>query len=164
MTLDRLWAGWRLHYVDGAAREPNEGQCLFCGLGSMDPSGADVIAENDDVYVVPNAYPYTSGHLLVVPRRHVAALDALDAREAGLLMEMMRSAATAVTAAYRPDGINIGMNLGRAAEAGIPGHLHVHVLPRWHADTNFMTSVAEARVLPESLPDTLERLRAAWPT
>ena len=104
-----------------------------------------------------------SGHLLVMPYRHVGDLEDLAADEATELWGAVRTAAVALKAAYRPDGLNVGANLGRAAGAGVPGHLHLHVLPRWGGDSNFVTSVAEARVLPEALPTTYERLRAAWP-
>jgi ATP adenylyltransferase len=137
---------------------------LFCGLASAPPDEAQVVAVDDRVFAALNAYPYTSGHVMVAPRRHEADLEMLDDADAAALMEMIRRATTAIKAAYRPDGINIGMNLGRAAGAGVPGHLHAHVLPRWVGDTNFMTAVAEARVLPEPLAATLERLRGAWPT
>jgi ATP adenylyltransferase len=101
---------------------------------------------------------------MVAPNRHVADLEALTTDEADAVMAMTRDAVVALKAAYTPDGINVGMNLGRAAGAGVPGHLHVHAVPRWTGDTNFMTSVAEIRVLPESLPQTFDRVRAAWPT
>ena len=164
--LDRMWAGWRTEYIDavvgeGAARVD---ACLFCALGDAEPDEALVIVRGDDCYAVLNAYPYTSGHMMVVPNRHVGELDDLTAQEATRVMAMTQQATTAIRAAYAPEGMNVGMNLGRAAGAGIPGHLHVHVLPRWSADTNFMTSVAESRVLPEPLSKALERLRAAWPS
>ena len=109
-----------------------------------------------------NAYPYTSGHLMVMPRRHVGDLEDLKAEEATELWLAVSAGVKAVKKAYRPEGLNVGMNLGRAAGAGIPGHLHVHVLPRWAGDSNFMTSVAEARVMPETLSRSAEKLRAAW--
>jgi ATP adenylyltransferase len=100
---------------------------------------------------------------MVAPLRHVATLDALPRQEAAALIAVVQDATTAVEHAYSPDGINVGVNIGRAAGAGIPGHVHVHVLPRWSGDTNFMTSVAETRVLPEALGASWEKLRAAWP-
>lgn len=163
MTLERLWAGWRAAYIDTIATQAPSGDCLFCGLLREEADEAGLLAANDRVYAVLNAYPYTSGHLMVAPVRHEGELDALTEEEAAALMTMTQAATTAVRLAYEPDGINVGMNLGRAAGAGVPGHLHVHVLPRWVGDTNFLTSVAEARVLPEPLSATLERLRAAWP-
>ena len=110
-----------------------------------------------------NAYPYTSGHLLVVPRRAVAALAELTEDEHAALWSMVRDAVAAVEAAYSPDGVNVGLNQGAAAGAGVPSHLHVHVLPRWSGDTNFMTTTADTRVLPEALGETWRRLVEAWP-
>ncbi|MCA1847176.1 MAG: HIT domain-containing protein, partial [Actinobacteria bacterium] len=110
-----------------------------------------------------NAYPYTSGHLLVMPTRHVGDIEDLDGDEGAAVWATATAAVGALKAAYRPDGVNLGVNLGRSAGAGVPGHFHVHVLPRWNGDTNFMTTVAEARVLPEALPDTYAKVRDAWP-
>jgi diadenosine tetraphosphate (Ap4A) HIT family hydrolase len=163
VTLERLWAGWRATYIDTIATRASSGDCLFCGLLHEDADEVGILATNDRVYAVLNAYPYTSGHLMVAPVRHEGELDELTEDEAAALMTMTQHATTAVRVAYEPDGMNVGMNLGRAAGAGVPGHVHVHVLPRWVGDTNFLTSVAEARVLPEPLSTTLDRLRAAWP-
>ena len=110
-----------------------------------------------------NAYPYTSGHLLVVPRRAVAVLAELTEDEHAALWSTVRDAVTAVEAAYSPGGVNVGLNQGAAAGAGVPSHLHVHVLPRWSGDTNFMTATADTRVLPEALGETWRRLVEAWP-
>jgi ATP adenylyltransferase len=164
VTLDRLWAGWRSSYIDGVAtQQPVEGECLFCALLAADADEALVIARNDHVFAVLNAYPYTSGHLMVAPVRHEGTLSGLSAAEAGALIEMTQDATVALERAYSPDGVNVGANLGRAAGAGIPGHVHMHALPRWVGDTNFMTAVAEARVLPEPLTTSWEKLRAGWP-
>lgn len=165
MSLDRLWAAWRSDYVEGVAtQEPVAGdECLLCRLAQEDPDDKQVIVRGARVYAVLNAYPYTSGHMMVVPVRHVGQLEELDDEELSAVMAMTRDATVSVRTAYSCDGINVGMNLGRAAGAGIPGHLHVHVVPRWYGDTNFMTSIAEVRVLPEALPTTWEKLRAAWP-
>ena len=163
MGLDRLWAGWRSPYLREATDERRlAGECLFCALAAADPDEAFVVASSERVFVVLNAYPYTSGHVMVAPRRHEGDLEALPAEEAAALMHMTQRATAAIKRAYAPHGVNIGVNLGAAAGAGVPGHVHVHVLPRWHADTNFMTTVAEARVLPEALDETLARLRSAW--
>jgi ATP adenylyltransferase len=166
MTLDRLWAGWRSSYIEEVATQrPPEGSagCLFCALVEADPDEALVLARDDHVFAVMNAYPYTSGHLMVAPIRHEGSLAALSRDEAYALMAMTQDATLALDRAYTPDGMNVGVNLGRSAGAGIPGHLHVHALPRWDGDTNFMTTVAEARVLPEPLHRSWEKLRAAWP-
>ena len=161
MSLDRLWAGWRSTYIEHVANvDPADGECLFCSLADRED---ELVAREPHAFAILNRYPYTSGHMLVAPTRHTGDLEALGADEASALMRMTQHATGAVKAAYQPDGVNVGLNLGRAAGAGIPGHLHVHVLPRWVGDTNFMTSVAEARVLPETLSTSLEKLRAAWP-
>jgi ATP adenylyltransferase len=165
VSLERLWAGWRAEYVGSVGPpEVEAATCLFCGLEAADPTEAGVIARDDHAFGVVNAYPYTSGHLMIAPLAHGAALEALAAADANALMAMTQRAVVAVKAAYAPAGINVGMNLGRAAGAGVPGHLHMHVVPRWDGDTNFMTSIAETRVLPEDLRTTADRLRAAWPS
>lgn len=163
MALDRLWAGWRSPYLasaTGGARAT--GECLFCAMAAADPDEALVVAREARAFVVLNLYPYTSGHVMVAPVRHVADLQGLTREEAEAVLSSTTRATMALQRAYVPDGLNVGINLGAAAGAGVPGHLHVHVVPRWHADTNFMTTVAEARVLPEALGDTLARLREAW--
>jgi ATP adenylyltransferase len=165
MTLDRLWAGWRATYIQSVAG-PDESRadaCLFCDLAAAEPHAAMVLARNDHAFAVMNAYPYTSGHLMIAPTRHEATLAGLTGDEASAVMALTQDATAALEAAFRPEGMNVGVNIGRAAGAGIPGHVHVHALPRWNGDTNFMTSVAEARVLPESLGASYDKLRAAWP-
>jgi ATP adenylyltransferase len=175
--LERLWAGWRGEYVSGAlgsdrpalddvAVAPGgDPSCVLCRI--VAPGGDDrtayVLWRGERVGAVLNAYPYGSGHLMVMPVRHVGELEDLDPEETAELWTGVTLAVRAIKTAYRPHGINLGVNLGRSAGAGIPGHLHVHALPRWDGDTNFMTTVAEARVLPETLSDSWEKLRAAWP-
>ena len=165
MTLERLWAGWRAAYVAGAAEIPSTGadDCLFCVLASAPDDESLVVARDELVFAVMNAYPYASGHLMVAPLRHEAELENLKGDEATAVMTMTQHAVSALKSAYTPDGINAGLNLGRPAGAGVPGHVHVHVLPRWTGDTNFMTTVAETRVLPEDLRTSWEKVRAAWP-
>lgn len=174
MTLEQLWAGWRSEYVSAATdAERTHGAtgtrhgdvgCVFCRLaGAGEPSPDNgVVWRGSTTFVVLNAYPYASGHLLVMPLRHVGALSELTDDESAALWDATRAAARALTAAYEPDGLNIGANLGRAAGAGIPAHLHLHALPRWSGDTNFMTSVGGLRVLPETLQSSWHRLRDAW--
>lgn len=163
--LDRLWAGWRHAYVSGEDSSPAPNGCVLCGV--IAPGIADeisnVIWRGGACVAVLNAYPYTSGHLMVMPARHVGELEALEPPESAELWDGVRRAVVAVKAAYAPGGINVGLNLGRSAGAGLPGHLHAHVVPRWDGDTNFMTSTAGVRVLPEALPDTWAKVRAAWP-
>lgn len=169
MDLEHLWAGWRSSYVEAATaveRGGDEG-CVFCRiLGSGAPDeDTHVIWRHagGGVAALLNAYPYATGHLMVLPVRHAADLGDLRPDESAELWEGVQAAAAALRAAYAPDGLNIGANLGRAAGAGVPGHLHLHVLPRWSGDTNFMTSVANARVLPEPLDVSAAKLRVAWP-
>lgn len=154
--MDRLWAPWRLSYVT-AAQVPAI-DCIFCDASA----GRDidlVVLRARHAYVILNLYPYNNGHLMVVPKRHLAALEALTPDEQVELMQLARLSEMALNEAYRPQGINVGINLGKAAGAGIENHLHIHLVPRWSGDTNFMTAVGETRVLPEELGDTVARLR-----
>lgn len=138
---------------------------MFCAILASEEGDETtyVVWRGPSTVAVLNAFPYTSGHVLVVPRRHVADLEELSGPESAELWSTVTTAVVAIKSAYRPGGLNVGTNLGRAAGAGIPGHLHVHCLPRWNGDTNFMTSLVEARVLPEALVTTWRRLRDAWP-
>jgi ATP adenylyltransferase len=163
VSLERLWAGWRSEYVEGAAADDG---CVFCRiLASDEPAETTYIVRRDDTCaVVLNAYPYTSGHLMVMPVRHVGELEGLDSHEREALWGDLSSAVRALKAAYSPDGLNVGANLGRSAGAGVPGHFHMHCVPRWNGDTNFMTTLAETRMLPEALPATYDKIRKAWPS
>ena len=162
--LERLWAGWRTEYVERADAQLEGGGCVFCRIldSGLPDDETYVLWRGERSFAILNAYPYTSGHLMVMPLRHVSELDELDDEEAEDLFRVLRRAVRAVKDAYDPGGFNVGANLGRAAGAGIPGHLHLHVLPRWAGDTNFMTALAETRVLPESLPATWKKLRGVW--
>jgi ATP adenylyltransferase len=162
-SLDHLWAGWRSEYISGVATQPPKGPCLFCTLQHMDPEEAMILERTATTFTVMNAYPYTSGHVMVAPLRHEGTLVGLDQGEATELMFATQRTNQALEAVYRPGGINVGVNVGRAAGAGVPGHVHVHAVPRWDGDTNFMTTVADARVLPESLRTSYDKLLAAWP-
>lgn len=167
--IDRLWAGWRIPYVESGERthEPHRpnGKSLFEGIeqSGMPDEQTYVLWRGEHCFALLNAFPYTSGHVMVLPRRAVAELELLEPDEHVELWEGVRSAVIAVKRAYDPDGVNVGVNLGTAAGAGVPDHLHVHVLPRWQADTNFTTAVAEMRVLPETLSSTWKKLVDAWP-
>ena len=164
MSLDHLWAGWRASYIENVATRPSPtDDCLFCRLLEADPEVSLVVARNDHVFAVMNAYPYASGHLMVAPVRHEGTLSGLSTDEANALMAMTQDATVAIDAAFQPDGANVGVNIGRAAGVGIPGHVHIHVVPRWNGDTNFMTTVADARVLPEPLRMSWDKLRRHWP-
>jgi diadenosine tetraphosphate (Ap4A) HIT family hydrolase len=139
--------------------------CVFCRIAASGPPSADngVLWIGPTTLVVLNAYPYASGHLMAVPFRHVRTLAELTDVEGAELWSALRLGVAALEAAYHPQGINLGANLGTAAGAGIPQHLHLHAVPRWVGDTNFMTSVAETRVLPETLDSSWERLHTDWP-
>lgn len=186
MSLDHLWAGWRSDYLDSggadgpvaapaapqaspdpAVQAEAEKRCVFCRiLASGEPDEVTNVVWRDLsglVVALLNAYPYATGHLMVMPVRHTGELDTLAPDEAAALWSGVAQAVSAVKAAYHPDGLNVGINLGRAGGAGVPGHLHVHVVPRWDGDTNFMTALAETRVLPEALGVTRQRLGQAWP-
>ena len=154
--MERLWAPWRLKYVTGAGGETQA--CIFCAGG--DPSQDDLLLiRGSRCYVILNLYPYNTGHLMVVPTRHVATLASMSADEQTELMRFTRHAEIALTEAYAPQGINVGINLGRPAGAGVLDHLHVHLVPRWNGDTNFMTVVGNVRVLPEDLDASAIKLR-----
>ncbi|HSH22970.1 MAG TPA: HIT domain-containing protein [Acidimicrobiales bacterium] len=163
MPLERLWAGWRGEYVD--SDPPGGDGCVFCAIldSGEEDDATYVLWRGESTVAILNAFPYTSGHVLVLPYRHVADLEELSDHETIELWATVTTAVVAIKVAYHPGGLNVGSNLGRPAGAGIPGHLHVHCLPRWNGDTNFMTSLAEARVLPEALHTTWRRLRKAWP-
>lgn len=169
-ALDHLWAGWRSAYIaevtsDAASVAPTSDGSLFeriLGSGLPDDE-AYVVHRGTRCSALLNAFPYTNGHVLVMPNRAVAELHELEPDEHVELWETVRDAVAAIRSAYRCDGVNVGMNLGSAAGAGVPDHLHVHVLPRWDGDTSFMTAVADTRVLPEPLSESWRRLHDAWP-
>lgn len=154
--MEHLWAPWRLKYVTGSGGTSEA--CIFCAGG--DPSRDDLVLIRSAVcYVILNLYPYNNGHLMIVPNRHVATLADTTAAEQAELMRLSRHAEMVLTEAYSPQGINVGINLGRPAGAGVLDHLHVHLVPRWTGDTNFMTVVGNVRVLPEDLTATAVKLR-----
>jgi diadenosine tetraphosphate (Ap4A) HIT family hydrolase len=174
VSLEQLWAGWRHDYVVSAgeaerasgvegSRGGEEG-CVFCRIAASGDPSADngIVWRGNDVFAVLNAYPYASGHLLVCPVRHVERLDELEPAESADFWAATIDATRAIEASYHPDGLNLGANLGRAAGAGIPRHLHVHVVPRWSGDTNFMTTVGGTRVIPEAISTAWAKLSAAW--
>ena len=157
--MERLWSPWRLAYVTGTASATG---CIFCGVDERSPDAARdglVLVRGSLSYVILNLYPYNNGHLMVVPNRHIASFAAATPDELTEMMRLTRDAEIALTEAYRPEGINVGVNLGRAAGAGILEHVHIHLVPRWIGDTNFMPVIGNVRVLPEELGDTAKRLR-----
>ncbi|MBA2704818.1 MAG: HIT domain-containing protein [Blastocatellia bacterium] len=158
--MDRLWSPWRSEYI-ASAGDADSTVCVFCRLRDEPDNDAAnfVFHRASHNFVVLNRYPYISGHLLIVPYEHVGELDATAKATTDELMDLTKRSQTALREVYRPDGFNVGMNLGRSAGAGIADHIHIHILPRWSGDTNFMTSVGETRVLPEDLATTYQKLR-----
>jgi ATP adenylyltransferase len=185
--MDRLWTPWRYAYVTGADRThsqrgvpealagwPGDLHCVFCNIiaaadfavangmpREQAEAAAGILARGASCYMVLNAFPYNSGHLMVVPYQHQASLAALPLETAHELMRLARRAERALRVVYQPDGLNMGLNLGESAGAGVAQHLHLHAVPRWAGDTSFMSVLAETRVLPEQLADSWKRLRAA---
>ena len=160
MAEQRLWAPWRMQYVQG---ERGDDGCIFCLAAEPGDDGSRyVVHRGDGCFAMLNAFPYNSGHLMVSPDRHVASLADLDDDESLALMRLLQQALGAIRAAYRPDGLNIGVNEGKVAGAGFADHVHVHVVPRWAADSNFMAVTADTRVLPQSLEDSFAALREAF--
>ena len=156
--MDHLWSPWRLHYVTGGHVPPG---CVFCTADTgTDPGQASLVVHRGTTcFVILNLFPYNNGHLMVVPGRHIATLAEATADELHDMMQLTQRAEIVLRTAYQPHGINVGINIGRAAGAGLAEHLHIHLVPRWNGDTNFMTTVGESRVLPEGLDATAIRLR-----
>jgi ATP adenylyltransferase len=160
--MDYLWTPWRYQYITTTG---GAGECVFCAAASNpDDRDTHIVHRGEKNFVILNRFPYTSGHLMVVPYQHVAALEELSEDATAEMMRLTRGCVAHLKALYHPEGLNLGMNLGKSAGAGIAAHLHMHVLPRWTGDTNFMTTVSETRVLPETLEETWERVRAAFGT
>ena len=158
--MERLWAPWRMEYI-GSEQPPG---CLFCRVLSDpdDPASELVVWRPQGAIVLLNKFPYNSGHVMVAPAAHQGELDALDEAQSADFMRALSHTVTVLRAALTPEGFNIGANLGRAAGAGIPDHLHFHVVPRWNGDTNFMPVLAEVKVVNEHLLVTAEKLRKAF--
>lgn len=162
----RLWTPHRMAYIKGENKPVDDAEgagCPFCHIPTLPDDEGLIVARGERVFAVLNLYPYNSGHLMVCPYRHLSDYTALDGPETAELADFTQRAIEALRSASTPQGFNVGMNLGTVAGAGIAGHLHQHVVPRWGGDTNFMPITARTRVLPELLPDTRALLAAAWP-
>ncbi len=158
--MKQLWAPWRMNYVSGD--EPAIEGCVLCHIGNgVDDTANLVVERTEHTFTVLNRYPYTSGHVMVVPNIHVTSITELDAVTSGALLQGAARAITALGAAMHPDGFNVGINLGEAAGASLD-HVHVHVVPRWGGDTNFMPVLGDVKVLPQQLEATAESLRAEY--
>ena len=158
--MERLWAPWRLEYVQTA--DEIDG-CIFCAARDGDDESHLVVHRGERAFVLLNRFPYSSGHLMVAPRRHVGEFQELTDEEALELHRLVGQGLAALGEAFAPQGYNVGWNLGRIAGAGIVDHVHCHVVPRWAGDTNFMPVLADVKVLPEHLAETRRKLAAAWP-
>jgi ATP adenylyltransferase len=159
--LDYIWSPWRYRYLT----EPkNLEGCIFCAMAAHPEHDPEtfIVLRAEFNFIVLNRFPYTSGHLMVVPYRHTSELSGITDEAATELMTLTRRAEKCLREVYRPDGVNIGMNIGESAGAGIAGHIHMHVLPRWTGDANFMSTISETRVLPEELNVTWQRLSQAF--
>lgn len=158
-AMDYLWTPWRYAYVTAAEKTT---RCIFCDLPKAgDDAKAHIVHRAKHCYIVLNTYPYTPGHVMVVPFAHLDELQKLPIEAAHEMMDLSQKMERVLRQLYAPDGVNLGMNIGKAAGAGVAGHIHMHVLPRWVADANFVSVVGETRILPESLEVTYERIRAA---
>jgi ATP adenylyltransferase len=168
-VVEHLFRPWRMRYVSAAAAdsggtggstaaEPADACFMCAAVASDDPAAHHLLARRDRTLVILNAYPYNSGHLMVAPLRHVGDLADLHPEEQAEAMALVVECVAALRTEYTPDGFNVGINLGRVAGAGLPGHVHIHVVPRWNGDTNFMPVLGDAKVLPEALEDTYRRL------
>lgn len=158
--MDFLFTPWRYAYVKAAN---NPGGCVFCAISQAQNDKQDyVIHRGRHCFVVLNAFPYTSGHTMVVPYEHLDELQKLSAPAAGEMMTLTQKLEGVLREVYRPDGLNLGMNVGKAAGAGVAGHIHMHVLPRWFADVNFMSAIGETRVLPEDLETTYKKIHSKF--
>lgn len=157
-----IWSPWRMKYILQQDRSPG---CVFCRAADKE-DGVDnlIIARSQRTFLIMNRYPYTSGHVMVVPFAHQPSYEMLDPETRAEIMEMVTAITGVLRDLYHPEGINVGANIGAAAGAGIAAHVHFHVVPRWGGDTNFMSAVADTRVLPESLPVTYQRLVKGWKT
>jgi ATP adenylyltransferase len=158
--MERLWAPWRMSYIGG----PRPEGCVLCAQAAKSDEEALIVHRGERCYAVLNLYPYGSGHLMIVPFRHVAVPADLDAGERTELWELLAQALDALESGLGAQGHNVGFNLGTAAGAGIEDHLHLHVVPRWSGDVNFMPVLADVRVMPQALSETRAALAAAWPT
>lgn len=158
--MEHLWSPWRMEYIMQHETVPG---CIFCNAMAVEDGPENLVVARARLgFVIMNRFPYTSGHFMVVPNAHQPSLERLDRETRAELMELVSHGIQVLRAIYSPEGFNVGVNIGTAAGAGITDHVHMHVVPRWAGDTNFMSAVSATRVLPEALEDTYKRLQAAW--
>jgi len=159
--MEQLWSPWRMKYIE---QHNHAGECVFCEAAQCAEDGAHnlILQRGKLAFVILNAYPYSNGHLMVVPYVHQPTLEDLSCEIRSEMIELATQAMTVLRSVYHPEAFNMGANIGAAAGAGIASHVHIHVLPRWAGDTNFMSTIGQTRVLPEELPETYRRIRDAW--
>ena len=162
MAIERIWAPWRLEYVKDAAKDA-EDACIFCAKPSEDDDAANLIVHRGErAFVILNLYPYTNGHLMIAPFEHIGAIQDLPPETTAEMMALAQRAITILEDRYAPHGFNVGFNQGRVAGAGVEHHIHMHVVPRWGGDTNFMPVLADTRVMPQTLEQSYEALRGEF--
>ncbi len=162
MPTERIWAPWRLEYVKDASKDNSEA-CIFCAaLKAGDDEANLIVHRGERCFVILNKFPYTNGHLMVAPYEHLSELQALDVETVGELMALAQRGIAALEASYSPHGYNVGVNQGRVAGAGVEHHIHMHVVPRWGGDTNFMPVIADTRVMPQTLEQSYEALKGTF--
>jgi ATP adenylyltransferase len=160
MPMDHLWTPWRMLYIQSHSTHTD---CIFCEMAeAKDDAAKHVLVRGRHAFVVLNLYPYNNGHLMVAPYAHIASLEDLDNPTLTELMALTRRALRVLRAAYRPEGFNIGVNIGRVAGAGVADHVHQHIVPRWNGDTSYITTLGQTRVIPEWIDQTYAHLREVW--
>jgi ATP adenylyltransferase len=160
--VDRIWAPWRLTYVKDASKD-NESECIFCAALDAGNDDANLIVQRGErAFVILNKYPYTNGHLMVAPYEHIAELQGLNEETMAEIMSLVQRGISALEASYAPHGYNVGFNQGRVAGAGVEHHIHMHVVPRWGGDTNFMPVLGDTRVMNQTLHDSYETVKEAF--
>ncbi len=158
--MKRIWSPWRMKYIK---ENSSQSECPFCkAISGKDDRENLVVFRGKNAFVMLNRYPYTTGHILVLPYIHQEKMSEFDPKTRSEMMELVNQAGQVLELVYKPQGMNVGLNLGTAAGAGIPKHLHWHIVPRWMGDTNYMTTVGSVRVLPESLEDTYQKIQSSW--
>lgn len=159
--MENLWSPWRMKYISGNGIP--DGECVFCSAPKLEDGPANLIVHRgEQAYAILNRYPYTTGHLMIVPFLHVPSIEDLTPATRTEMMEMVSQALGVLREVYRTDGFNVGINMGSAAGAGISEHAHIHIVPRWGGDTNFMSTIGETRVLPEELETSYTRIKMIW--
>jgi len=158
--MNHLWSPWRMEYIENPK---DKNGCVFCNAQALVDGADNLIAHRGEFsFVILNRYPYTSGHLMVIPFVHKPNIEELDSGTRAEMMELTSRCTAVLTSIYRPQGFNVGINMGEAAGAGVKEHVHIHIVPRWMGDTNFMSAVGGTRVLPEALADTYKRVKAIF--